>query len=109
MHVCADGRIVKRVRTAAIDLDVKHRTPQMGRWHALRAVGSTVRRGLSPVTVNDASQPAAPRGTPLTPCEPPFAGSPPHLTSGPAVSVFWSLMLGGGGEATHVALSTYEG
>ena len=31
----------------------------------------------------------------------------PHLTLGSALSVFWGIMLGGGGEVPHVALSTY--
>ena len=54
------ARIVKPVRTAATDLNVKHRTPQEGRWAALRAVSSTVRRNLSPVGHKNASQPARP-------------------------------------------------
>ena len=54
------ARIVKPARTAAADLNVKHRTPQVGGWGALRAVGSTLRRGLSPADRNHASQPARP-------------------------------------------------
>ena len=54
------ARIVKPACTAAADLNVKHRTPQLGGWYAQRAVGSTLRRGLSPAYRNHASQPARP-------------------------------------------------
>jgi hypothetical protein len=54
------ARIVKLARTAATDLNAKHHTPQMGRWGALRAVCSTLRRSLSPADRNHASQPARP-------------------------------------------------
>ena len=59
------ARIVKPARTAATDLNTKHHTPQVGGWGALRAVGSTLRRSLSPADRKHASQPARPGVQPM--------------------------------------------
>ena len=55
----------RRRLSVSSDLNVKHHTPQLGVWDAHRAVGSALRRGLSPADRNHGSQRArpAPHGT----------------------------------------------